>query len=266
MSDGAVTHEIDEQRGVATITLNRPDVRNALTQDVSEGLIAALDEIEDGDARCVVVEGAGGNFCAGGDVNLMMQGLSGDVSPGEKERMITRYTHRSILRVARCPLPTVAKVDGAAYGAGGSLTLACDVVLASEDSSISFGFRQVGLAIDSGGSALLPRVVGMHVAKELVYTGEVVGAERAADLGLFNHVYPEGEFDERVREFADDLAAGPTFALRTSKGLLDGHVGTSLEAAMENEAAAQVGVLETDDHREGAEAFMEGREPEFAGQ
>jgi len=260
----AVQYEIDEDRQVATVTLNRPDVQNALTQDVSEGLIAAIDAVGD-DARCVVIDGAGENFCAGGDIEMMLEGLTGDVSPGEKERLITRYTHRSILEVARCPVPTIANVDGAAFGAGGALTLACDLVLASEDAQISFAFEQVGLAVDSGVSVLLPRVVGTHVAKELVYTGEVVGAERAERLGLVNHVYSPAEFDEAVEEFATEIAAGPTVALRTSKGLLDRHVGESIESAMENEAAAQVGVLETADHREGAEAFMESRDPEFSG-
>lgn len=261
----AVRYEFDEERQVATVTLNRPDVRNALTRDVSEGLIAAIDDAAD-EARCVMIDGAGENFCAGGDIEMMLEGLTGDVSPGEKERIITRSTHRSILEVARCPVPTIAKVDGAAFGAGGSLTLACDLVLASEDARLSFAFEQVGLAIDSGASVLLPRVVGMHVAKELVYTGEVVGPDRAERLGLVNHVYPTDEFDEAVAGFATDIAEGPTVALRTSKGLLDRHVGESIESAMENEAAAQLGVLETADHREGAEAFMEERDPEFSGE
>ncbi|PSQ16836.1 enoyl-CoA hydratase [Halobacteriales archaeon QS_8_69_26] len=264
MSDESVT--LDLEGDVATATIERPDVRNALTGDVSEGLIDAVDAVEGSDARCLVIEGSEGDFCAGGDVNMMVEGLTGDVTPDEKERTITQYTHRSIARVARCPIPTIAKVDGAAFGAGGSLTLACDLVLASDDARISFGFRQVGLALDSGASALLPRVVGMHVAKELAYTGEVVEADRAEDLGLFNRVYPVDEFDERVREFAERIAAGPTTALKTTKHLLDRNVGRSLEAAMDAEAAAQAGVLETDDHREGAEAFIEGREPEFTGE
>lgn len=264
MSDESVT--LSREGDVATLTIQRPDVRNALTQDVSEGLIDGVDAVEDSDARCLVIEGSEGNFCAGGDVNMMVEGLTGEVTPGEKERTITRYTHRSVLRVARCPVPTVAKVEGAAYGAGGALTLACDLVLASEDAEISFGFRQVGLAVDSGASALLPRVVGMHVAKELAFTGEVVGADRAEDLGLFNRVYPADEFEDRAREFAERIAAGPTTALKTTKNLMDRNVGRSLEAAMDAEAAAQVGVLETDDHREGAEAFMAGRDPEFTGE
>jgi enoyl-CoA hydratase/carnithine racemase len=260
----AVSLSIED--GVATLTLERPDVRNALTQDVSEGMIDAVERVRGSDARCLVVEGSGGNFCAGGDVNLMAEGLSGEVSPAEKERLIAEYTHRSVLDVARVPLPTVAKVDGAAFGAGGALTLACDVVLASEDARISFGFRQVGLAVDSGTSALLPRVVGAHRAKELVFTGEVVEADRAEELGLFNRVYSTGEFDDRVAEFAADLASGPTVALATSKRLIDRNAGRSLEAAMEAEAAAQMGPIESDDHREGAEAFMAGREPEFSGE
>ncbi len=263
MTDDAVTLKVDG--AVATLTIRRPDVRNALTQDVSEGLLEAMDEVEESDARCLVLTGEGEHFCAGGDIDMMMEGLSRDVSPGQKERVISQFTHRSVARVARCGIPTVAAVDGDAFGAGASLTLACDLVLAGEDARICFAFQQVGLAVDSGASVLLPRVVGMHVAKELVFTGEVVGADRAEELGLFNHVYPADELDDAVREFAEDLAAGPTTALRTSKNLLDRNVGKSLEAGMDAEAAAQAAVLETDDHREGAEAFMSGRDPEFTG-
>jgi enoyl-CoA hydratase/carnithine racemase len=264
MSDDAVL--VDVEDGVATLTLNRPDMRNAMSEEISRGIIDALDDLEGSDARVVVVEGAGDAFCAGGDVNAMVERLAGDVPLEEAVRRVQQLTSRAVQRLAEFYLPTVAKIGGVAYGAGGNLAIAADVQLASSDASISFGFRNVGLAVDSGTSYLLPRIVGENVAKELVFTGERVGAERAAELGLFNHVYPSDEFDAEVASFVEEIATGPTVALRTSKQLIDQGMESSLTQAMRNEAHAQAAVFETDDHREGAEAFMEGRRPEFEGE
>lgn len=263
MSDDAVLLDIED--GVATITLNNPDMRNALTMDVGEGVLEALEEIEESGARCVVVEGAGDAFSAGGDVNSMMEGLSGEADLHEMVRMVDQKTSRTVARLADFYLPTIARIDGIAYGAGANLAIACDLQLASEEARISFGFRQVGLAVDSGTSYLLPRIVGTNVAKELVFTGELVEAERAERLGLFNHVWSEDEFGEEFREFVREIAEGPSVALRTSKRMINQAYSQSLYEAMWNEASAQAAVFRTEDHREGAEAFMERREPEFEG-
>ena len=263
MSDDAVT--VDVEDGVATLTLNQPDVRNAMTRDLSRGLIAALDDLEGGDARVLVLEGAGPAFCAGGDVNAMVERMAGDTSLAEAVRLIRQTTSRAVERVHDFYLPTVAKVDGPAFGAGGNLAVAADLQLASDEAEISFGFRQVGLAVDSGTSYLLPRLVGENVAKELVFTGERVDAERAGELGLFNRVYPDDSFDERANELIERIASGPTVALRHSKRLIDEGMESSLSQAMANEAAAQAAVFETGDHEEGVEAFMEKRKPEFEG-
>jgi enoyl-CoA hydratase/carnithine racemase len=257
--------ELDVQGGVATLTLDQPGMRNAMTAELSEGVIDALAGLEGGDARVLVVEGAGDAFCAGGDVDAMVERMTGEVSLAEAVRLVRQNTSRAVERLAEFYLPTVAKVDGVAFGAGGNLAIATDVQLASDDASISFGFRNVGLAVDSGTSYLLPRLVGENVAKELVFTGEQVGAERAEELGLFNHVYPAAEFEERADEFVERIAEGPSVALRTSKRLIDEGLESSLTQAMANEAAAQAAVFETDDHREGTEAFVEKREPEFEG-
>jgi enoyl-CoA hydratase/carnithine racemase len=256
---------VDVEEGVATLTLNRPSVRNALTEEISAGIIDSLAELEGSDARCLVVEGAGGAFSAGGDVNAMSERLAGEVPLDEAVRHVSQETSRAVKRVAEFDLPTVAKIDGVAFGAGANLAIACDVQLASAESKISFGFRQVGLAVDSGTSYLLPRIVGENTAQELVMTGELVAAERAERLGLFNHVYPDAEFDERADEFVETIATGPTVALRTSKRLVRQGLESSLDQAMENEAAAQAAVFESEDHREGAESFMAGEEPDFEG-
>jgi len=256
---------LDVEDGVATVTLNRPDDRNALSAELSAAILDAVDEVEaDDDARCLVIQGAEGTFCAGGDINAMVELMSGAAELHEAVERIQHETHRVVRRVAEFHLPTIAKVDGVAYGAGANLAIAADITLASADARLSFGFRQVGLGIDSGTSYLLPRQVGVSRAKELVFTGEMLDAEEAADLGLFNHVYEE-EFDERADAFIEPIAAGPTVALRHSKKLIEQGMDASLTDALDNEAAAQAAVFATEDHEEGATAFMEGREPEFEG-
>ncbi|WP_435180080.1 enoyl-CoA hydratase-related protein [Halorussus sp. AFM4] len=263
MTDDSVVLEIDD--GVATVTLNEPDRRNALSTEISAGIRDALAEIDGSDARSVVVEGAGGAFSAGGDIAAMRERLDSDVPVDERVRELERTTSETLARLTTFPLPTVAKVDGPAFGAGANLAIACDVQLASDEASIGFGFRQVGLCVDAGTSYLLPRVVGENVAKELVLTGELVDAERALDLGLFNHVYPADEFDDRVDEFVERVATGPTVALRHAKRLLGEGLDKSVQRAMSDEATAQGVVFETEDHAEGVAAFLADREPEFEG-
>jgi 2-(1,2-epoxy-1,2-dihydrophenyl)acetyl-CoA isomerase len=257
----------DVADGVATLTLNRPDNRNALTADMSNAIIDAVDRAEDDpDVRCLVITGREGTFCAGGDINSMMEMMSGAAELHEAVERIQHNTHRAIQRVAEFHLPTVAKVDGVAYGAGANLAIATDVPLASTDASISFGFRQVGLAVDSGTSYLLPRIVGENKAKELVFTGELLSAEDAGEEGIFNHVYDADEFDAQADELVESIASGPTVALRTSKQAISQGLDVSLQQALDNEAALQAQVFATADHEEGATAFMEGRQPDFQGE
>ena len=263
MTDDNVTISVNDAE--ATITLNRPDLRNALTEEVSTELIDAIDEAEEEDARCVVVRGSEGAFCAGGDVNSMIEGLDGGVPVAEKVRVVDEQTHEAVARVAGCSVPTVASIQGAAMGAGAALALACDVQVASEEAEIGFVFRRVGLGVDSGTSYLLPRTVGVNTAKKLVYTGEVLGAERANELGLITDVFPADEFQERADELVERIASGPTVALKNAKRLIDRGFENSLEGAMAEEALAQGIAFETYDHHEGAEAFLEGRDPVFEG-
>jgi len=249
----------------ATITLNNPDLRNALSVEMAAALQEAIDDIEDSDVRCVVIQGSGGTFCAGGDIESMLEGISSDADPERKVEEGALPVIRAVQSVYNCPLPTVAKVDGQAFGAGGALVLACDLVLASDRAKISFGFRQVGLSIDSGTSYLLTRAVGENVAKELVYTGELIDADRAEELGLFNRVYPADKFEQQARELIHEISGGPTIALKESKQLLQGGLDRSLEEAIEAECGALERTLETEDHVEGVTAFMERRSPEFDG-
>lgn len=261
MSDEAVL--VDVTDGVATVTLNRPERRNALSDEVSNGILSAIDNLEGrDDVRCLVLTGAEGTFCAGGDVSSMAAS-DDDQQLHDVVRHIQDDTSRVIRRVYEFRKPTVAKLDGVAFGAGANLAIACDCVVASERARISFGFKQVGLAVDTGTSYLLPRIVGENVAKELVFTGELVEADRASDLGLFNHVYES--FEEEASAFIETITEGPTVALETSKQSIVQGFSLDLKAAQDNEATNQAAVFETDDHAEGATAFMESREPEFEG-
>ena len=260
----AVLLEIEDE-GVATITLNQPDRRNALSEGISEGLAQALDEVEDSDARCVVLEGSGGSFSAGGDIESMIEGIENEVPADERVRSLERSTNELMRTLIEFPVPTVALVDGPAVGAGANLALACDMQLASEDAVFGFVFRQVGLSVDAGTSYLLPRVVGENVAKELVLTGDIIGADRAKELGLVNHVYSNDELDDRVDEFVEKIVSGPPIALRHANRLVGEGLEKSLEQALTDEATAQGIVFETEDHEEGVNAFFEDRDPDYEG-
>jgi len=262
-SGGIVRLERDDD-GVARVVLNDPDRRNALSVAMTEGIEAAIDQLEGGDARCVVFEGEGPAFCAGGDIDSMLERQDSDEPVDHAVRHVIQDIGRCVKRVYECEFPTVARIDGAAFGAGANLAIACDVTALHEDAQIGFGFREVGLAVDSGTSYLLPRLVGENVAKELVYTGELLDADRAEELGVVNHAVAADEFDARVSMLVDRVASGPTVALRTSKRLLRSEFAT-LGEAIEHEAGAQAAVFDTHDHEEGVAAFTEKRQPEFEG-
>ncbi|MFC7019085.1 MULTISPECIES: enoyl-CoA hydratase/isomerase family protein [Haloarcula] len=251
--------------GVATVTLNRPDLRNALDVDTARTLVGRFETIADSDARCVVLEGAGEAFCAGGDIGAMVEGVATDVPPADRVEHAARAINDAVAAVYDCRLPVVAKLDGAAFGAGAGLALACDVQLASPDAALGFGFRRVGLAVDSGISYFLPRLVGPNKAKELVFTGETVGADEALELGLVTRVFDDGTFASEVTAMVETIASGPTVALTQSKRLVDRGVESSFEQALDREATAQGVAFTTRDHDEGARAFMEQRDPEFEG-
>jgi enoyl-CoA hydratase/carnithine racemase len=268
---------------VARVTLDNPELRNALTAELADGLVAAMETVADSDARCVVVAGEGAAFCAGGDLNAMVEGIEAGDGDGdgvedgndtgngggrdpETTRAAIERTASAVTAVANCDVPTVAAVEGAAYGAGAALAIACDVVVASEEAGISFGFRRVGLAVDSGVSYHLPRIVGESTAKTLVFTGEMVEADRAADLGLFNRVVPEDSFEEELDAFVDQVASGPTAALSASKRLVEEGSRRSLSEAVAAETDTQVAMVETSDHAEGVRAFVERRDPDFRGE
>jgi len=247
---------------VVTLTLNRPDTMNAITGEMWGGLEDVFAEVaRNFDDRVLVVTGAGRAFCAGAD--LIEQGM-----PRTSGRRLDhmRGVGRSAAALRGIGKPTVAKVNGVAAGAGLSLALGCDLVIASDAARFSAIFVQRGLSIDYGGSWLLPRLVGIHKAKELALLADMIPAADAERVGIVNRVVPAAELDGEVDALVARLLTMAPVALSQTKHLLDQAMSTTFEDAVEAEAMAQVVNLGTPDAKEAVRAFMEKRAPEFTGE
>jgi enoyl-CoA hydratase/carnithine racemase len=255
-------YEQDEQ-GIATITLNRPDRLNALTFEVYRELtdtFAALREQRD--VRVVVITGAGRAFCSGGDVHDII----GELFSRDMEGLLefTRMTCELIRNMRALPKPVIASLNGTTAGAGACIALASDLRIASEDARIAFLFVKVGLAgTDMLASYLLPRVVGLSKATEMLYPGDFVSASEAERIGLYNRVVPAAELASATLAFAEKLARGPAFALGKTKEMLNRELHLDVEAALECEAQAQAICMQHPDYREAYEAFVAKREARF---
>lgn len=250
--------------GVATITIDRPQVRNAIPPGGWAALHDLFEEIaRDDTVRVLVLTGAGEDFCSGADVG-------GDGDGGPRERTghpldDMRIVGRACQTLFTLPKPTIARIDGVAAGAGLNMALACDFVLASDRSRFSEIFARRGLNIDFGGSFLLPRIVGMQRAKDLVLLADVIDASRAYEMGLVNRVVPRDELDGLVAEFVAKLVAGPPIALATSKKLLNQSFTSTLDEALDAEGIGQAYQFTTRDTAEAMTAFVEKRDPRFTG-
>jgi enoyl-CoA hydratase/carnithine racemase len=257
-------YEIRDQRAV--LTLDKPERRNALGLDLATEIRDAIADVASNDARCVIIQGSGDAFCSGGDIDSMMQGLSSDA---DLETMVEEGAdpvNRVVQDIYRCSLPTIAKVDGPAYGAGASLAVACDIVLASDRAEFSFGFQRIGLSIDSGTSYLLPRLVGEKIAMRLVLTDDVVDGGEALELGLATRQFPSETFESDCEELVEEIASGPTVALSHSKQLVQEGLDRSISDAIDHEIESLTEVFATQDFSEGVAAFVADREPEFTGE
>ncbi|MGI9601767.1 MAG: enoyl-CoA hydratase/isomerase family protein [Acidimicrobiales bacterium] len=248
-----------DDRQVTTITLDRPQVKNALDSDAFVALGDALREAARGDCRAVVLTGSGGNFCSGAD--LSTQSRARPTHPIEGMREVGR----TILALHHLPVPTVARVDGVAVGAGLNLALGCDLVVATDRARFCEIFARRGLSIDGGGSWLLPRLVGLHRAKELALLADMMSAAEVAAMGLVNRVVPVDDLDAEIERIVGRLAAGPTLALGLTKNLLNQSAGLTMAEAVEAEAVAQSMNFATEDTTEGFQAFVEKRDPTFNG-
>lgn len=257
--------------GVAFLTMNRPERRNALSGEMLAGMeLALLDAERSRDVGCIVLTGNGGAFCAGGDVKGMAEGGGGGggPAPGLDERIHgQRLSQRNTAgRIYRMPKPVIAALPGAAAGAGLSLALACDLRIASEKAVLVTAFARVGFSGDYGGTYFLTKLVGSAKARELYYLSERIDAKEAERLGLVNWVVPGASLEERALGIATRLAQGPIVAYRYMKENLNRAAGgAELEDCIDLEATHHIHTGLTEDHREAARAFVEKREPVFKG-
>jgi 2-(1,2-epoxy-1,2-dihydrophenyl)acetyl-CoA isomerase len=259
---GYQTLVLDRAGSIATITLNRPDARNALDMAMRRELVAALDEIEaEPSARVVVLTGAGGHFCSGGDVKTMRDKRH----TAAEGRARVELLNRMVLRLVEFPRPTIAMVDGYAVGAGSNLALCCDLIVASDRAKFGELFWKIGLVPDGGGTWLLPRVVGMARAKELIFTADIIDAAEAGRIGLVNRVVPVADLEKTTRALAEKIAAGPPGVLRMAKHMVNRAATSDLAAALDLEAFSQGMAISGEDHQEGLAAFFDKRSPKFTG-
>ena len=264
---------VSVEHGVARLTINRPDAGNALTAAVRDAIVGKLEEASASlDVRVVVVGAVGDrSFCTGADLRA---GRTGRIKPpegaperavGDAARMIRTGWQRLVAAVLDCEKPVIAAVNGTAAGGGVHLALACDLVIAADTARFIEVFVRRGIAPDAGGAYLLPRLIGLQKAKELVFFGDDLAAADAERLGLVNKVVPAAELDKAVGEWADRLAAAPTKAVGYAKWLLNRSLDSDRATAFTEEAWAQELVNGTADAREGMASFAERRPPEFKG-
>jgi enoyl-CoA hydratase/carnithine racemase len=256
---------------VVTITLNRPEQRNALSNALIEELVAAVEEFrDDDDARVLVLTGAGRSFCAGGDIKMMEQWTGGGAGKTSPDPSVILALYRD--GIQRIPIllesldkPVLAAINGAAAGAGCDLALMADIRIASEEARFGEVFCKLGIAPGDGGCYFLPRIVGIEKACELIFTGDIIDAREALRIGMVSRVVPAAELLPETFKLAHRIANGAILAIRYSKQAIYRGLGESLKENLEFIALAQSHLHATDDHAEGMQAFLEKREPKFKG-
>ncbi len=256
--------QLNIENQVAWVTMNRPEARNAINAGMRDELIAVLtDARSNGDIRALVLTGSGKGFCTGADLSGPRgQGPSG---PGAGREVMKQSSQRLIRALWELEKPVVAAVNGVAAGLGCHLAFASDLVIVAQEARFIEVFVRRGIAIDAAGAFLLPRLIGLQKAKELVFFGNDLSADDAVRIGLANRVVPGDQLAAAAREWAEKLAQGPTFAIGMSKRLLNRSLESSFETALEEEALVQSLVTQSEDTREGMASFMERRPPKFAG-
>jgi 2-(1,2-epoxy-1,2-dihydrophenyl)acetyl-CoA isomerase len=254
-----------DDHGIVTLTMNRPEKKNAINNRMWRELVAVLDEVaESRDDRVLVITGAGDAFTSGADLSGTE---AGDVSSGAGAALhAMRLVGRCALRLHDLPKPTIAKVNGVAVGAGCNLALGCDLIVASDAARFSEIFARRGLSLDFGGSWLLPRLIGLHKAKELAFLGDIISAAEAERFGIVNRVVPAAELDAEVTALARRIAAQPPVQIAITKKQLNQSMSVSMAEALEFEGIAQSLAFSSRDTAEAMLAFFEKREPNFTGE
>jgi 2-(1,2-epoxy-1,2-dihydrophenyl)acetyl-CoA isomerase len=259
------TIQLEMHGSVCVLTLNRPERLNSLTVQVAKDFKAAVAEARERGARAIVLTGAGRAFSAGGDLREMQEIAKND---GRVEAFFDeplRVINEAILLIRETPVPFIAAVNGVASGGGCNLALACDLVIAAESARFNQAFIKIGLTPDCGGTFMLPRLVGWKRATELLFTGELVGARAAAEMGMINAAVPDEELMSRAMAMAENLAQAPTAAIAEIKMLLDASAANDFRSQLDLEHKTQIESGRTKDFVEGVSAFLEKRPPRFVG-
>lgn len=260
--------ELSIDGAVATLTMNRPGARNALSMEMRSMLRDALHQVEYDDAvRCVVLQGEGDHFMAGGDVKNMHDYLQTHEGDEVQAYFVNRIhdLHPIMFSMRRMPKPVVAKVRGAAAGAGVSMAAACDLVIAADSSFFTLAYCHIGTTPDGSSSFHLPRAIGIKRTMEMTLLGDRYTAQQMADMGLVNFVVPEAALDEECGKLVDRLANGPTFVYGNAKKLMYRSLENEFEAQLQMEAEMFAECARREDYREGVAAFNEKRSPVFTG-
>jgi len=256
-----------KEQGIATVKMNRPDRMNAFSEEMTNGIMAAIEEMKRDDSlRVLILTGADRAFSSGGDVKAMAGHLGESKGTAERRRLFERELPPLPLALASLDKPTIAAVNGVAVGGGFDLALACDIRIASDRARFAEVFIRRGLIPAMGGTYFLPRLVGIDRACELIWTGDMIDAHEAERIGLITRVVPHEELEAATWELAMKLAKGPPLAIRMAKRAIYRGLTQDLASALEYVQPLLQALRQTEDHVEGARAFVEKREPLFRGQ
>ncbi len=259
--------EVTQQGSIATLTMNRPEARNALSMEMRAELCSALHDIEmDDSVRCVVLKGEGEHFMAGGDVKGMGESIKKSSEEIKKEFLLRIHDlHPIMFAMRRMPKPIIASCRGAAAGAGVSVALACDLIIAAEDAFFTLAYCKIGTSPDGSSSFHLPRAVGIKKAMEIALLGDRFDAQTAKDIGMINFVVPNDQLDAETDALANRLANGPTHVYGNTKALFYRSLESEFESQLQAEAEYFADCASRPDFKEGVTAFIEKREAKFTG-
>lgn len=259
--------EVTQQGSIATLTMNRPEARNALSMEMRAELCSALHDIEMNDSvRCVVLKGEGEHFMAGGDVKGMGESIKKSSEEIKKEFLLRIHDlHPIMFAMRRMPKPIIASCRGAAAGAGVSVALACDLIIAAEDAFFTLAYCKIGTSPDGSSSFHLPRAVGIKKAMEIALLGDRFDAQTAKDIGMINFVVPNDQLDAETDALANRLANGPTHVYGNTKALFYRSLESEFESQLQAEAEYFADCASRPDFKEGVTAFIEKREAKFTG-